>query len=736
MKRVFKKLRKINYRHYICILITVGFILCSIFCFPYALRRLAESFKDFGLSIAYYFTELLGFDVGINVTVNDFSKLPFEMPFGLPETWEEFKVLWSAYWDKVFTVDNLKSYFNYLGDKAYYIAMALLLLLPLIILFVFLFRRYFDKQNNDYNKDTKALIRFKHFISKVVLPVKNWILSFFDFIKNNKRYYQIWLFIWAFNFNVISIFVEFLAFYFYFVLSFDFLSIYRQVLKLLMDLAPMLDFVPVFIWAIVGYVVLRIVRKKIGFQRLQHMERKNCGFINERPILSFICGTMGKKKTTMLTDIALSEEVLLRRKAFELILECDLKFPNFPWINLENHLKKAISNHWVYNLATIKKHFNHLFFLWSVQTDDVMLLKAVKRRLKKFGLDYDKPFFDYDFERYDFYYNDCLKMVELPEVLIDYAKLYFIYVVESSLIISNYSVRSDNIKEDLGNFPFWNFDFFSRDVRYQNAYSRHAKIIDFDMFRLGKKVLPDNPKSNFFEFGVVSVTEIGKERKNSLTLLETKVKELLANQKNDGFNDSLKMIRHSATVCNFPFVKIITDEQRPESWGADARDLCEIIHIKESSETRLAMPFFSLYELFHAFLAKRFNDIYYRYRFNRSDNTLFMYLIKNVFSFFHNYYVRTYNTFGYCALNVGVEAGTQDGELNAKRYYMMHKKVYSNRFSTDCFSDYYFQRALRSEIGLLDLEEYADVKASIEELNLQNSYFIQDLNNKHDIDKE
>ena len=40
------------------------------------------------------------------------------------------------------------------------------------------------------------------------------------------------------------------------------------------------------------------------------------------------------------------------------------------------------------------------------------------------------------------------------------------------------------------------------------------------------------------------------------------------------------MIRHSATVANYPFVKVITDEQRPESWCADARDLCEIVHIK------------------------------------------------------------------------------------------------------------------------------------------------------------
>ena len=56
------------------------------------------------------------------------------------------------------------------------------------------------------------------------------------------------------------------------------------------------------------------------------------------------------------------------------------------------------------------------------------------------------------------------------------------------------------------------------------------------------------------------------------------------NQKNDLFNSWLKMCRHSATVDNFPFIKVFTDEQRPESWGADSRDLCEIITILSASK--------------------------------------------------------------------------------------------------------------------------------------------------------
>ena len=129
----------------------------------------------------------------------------------------------------------------------------------------------------------------------------------------------------------------------------------------------------------------------------------------------------------------------------------------------------------------------------------------------------------------------------------------------------------------------------------------------------------------------------------------------------------------------------------------------------------------------------KFVDLYYRYRFSRSDNTLAMYLLKNFTAKIQRYYTSIYNRFGYCALRVQVESGTQDGQISETNYYLAHKKIYSNRFSTDCFSDYFQSKALRSPVGINDLREYATEKATLEELNEQNSYFIQDLNDKRDM---
>ena len=356
------------------------------------------------------------------------------------------------------------------------------------------------------------------------------------------------------------------------------------------------------------------------------------------------------------------------------------------------------------------------------------IIKSMKRHLKKrYNINYSNFLFNYDYEKYGYFYDDKLKVVDVWSVIETYTQLYFIYVIKSSLIIGNYSIRTDNLIDDLGNFPLWDTDFFHRDSREIDKISRHSHIIDFDALRLGKKVIENNYKKDSFEFGIVLITEIGKERKNTLELKEVKKGEIDANQKNDGFTDCVKMIRHSATVDNFPFVKIVSDEQRPESLGADARDLAEIITIEDTSKKKLAMPFFTITELLYSFVFNKFVDLYYSYRHMRSDNTLLLYLLKKCTSFLHNYYTRIYNKFGYSTLDILVEKGTMDGRVSEHKYYLMFKKIYSKRFSTDCFSDFFMEKSIKSTLGIDDLEEYKTEKATFDELQKQNSYFINDL---------
>ena len=742
--KLFRRLRKTDYRYYVAIFITIGFVVCFL-RFPNALGRLIESIRDVGTSFAYYVCDIFEINGGVSATVNDFAKIPFFNFVGhgqaevLPKEFVAFKASWNRYWQLWCSKDNFGGYMNALSRGLSSFAKILLVLLPLIVALFVYFRIELTKENNDYNEDSKPLAAWKRFSAKIIRPVIKCVKDFFTFLREHSVFVKIWLLLWAFYFNFFTIVLEAIAYYLYFVISFDIKSLYRQVYKLAIDLSAMFGFVPWWAWIILGVFIFDLVRKCIAVSVLLHNEMKNRGFINARPIVFMVCGTMGKKKTTAITDMALSQEVMFRDKAFEKIFENDMKFPHFPWINLELFLRGCMERHLIYNLATCRQVINRLEYFWRYETTDVAVGKSISRQLQlRYGLKLDKRIllFDYDFERYGMTYDDKLKTVHIWEAIKNYSQLYFIYVIKSSLILSNYSIRTDGVLGDKGNFPIWDYDFFSRNSRIADKYSRHAHILDFDTLRLGKKMLEDNPNKDNFEFGVVMMTEIGKERGNAVENIDKKKKDETANPKNDGFNSWLKMVRHSATVDNFPFARVITDEQRPESWGADCRDLCDIVYIKESGEQKLAMPWFSLAELLYDFIFSKFVKLYYRYRYSRSDNTLTMYILKNITAKIQKYYASIYNEFGYCALRVQVENGTQDGQITETEYYLANKKIYSKRFATDCFSDYFTEKALRSPVGIDDLIEYVTEKATIEELTAQHSYFITELNNRKETENE
>lgn len=688
--------------------ITLGFLLCAAFLFRPSAVRLITSCKDFGLSVAYYFCDIFKLNNNIVPTVNIVPDIGF-VPF-LPFTFAEFKVNFSLFVKLLIDPQNLFSYFNSFINLVVPLTTVALILIPLIIILVVIFRKSLAKENNDYNKNSLPLRIFQRVILILNKYPIHFVTSLITYIQGHKSYKTLWFCIWLLNFNAFTIAIEFFAFYFYFMASFDIFNIYTQVYKLFMDLSIPIRFIPLWVWIIVGFYFFDRFRKKIALMSLRHSEMCNRGFINSLPIVSMIVGTMGKKKTTTLTDMALSQEIMFRDKAFELLLKNDLKFPNFPWINLENELKRAIYFHEVFNLATCKKFVYKKAIRWG---KNQCISKC----------------FSYDYNRYGFTFDDSLKEVDVWDIIEIYSQLYFIYTIQSSLLVANYAIRTDSLIQDIGNFPIWNTDFFNRDSRLIDSFSRHAHILDFDCLRLGRKVIENNVKSNALEFGVILITEGGKERGNMLDTKEMKKSSTETNQKNDLFNSWLKMVRHSATVDNFPFVKVIMDEQRPESMGADIRELCEIVHICETFDTRLAMPFFFIEELLYSLVFNKFVGFYYDYRFSRADNTLFMYIIKGITSKLHNYYKRIYNNYAYMPIAIQTENGTLDGKLKESKYYLALKKIYAKRFSTDCLSEFFNDKAITSPIGINDLEEYGTERASFAELQKQNSYFINDLMN-------
>ena len=692
------------------IVITAAFVCIGIFWCTKSYLRLWETLGELCAALKFYFCELFGIEQ--NLVPNEPIIPPSEVLNGelnlLPTTSNVFLLKLQAYFMLLINGSHLGLYFTNISTSLGDFAKVLLMILPAVIVLIICVKRLYDRPNTKHNQDTLPLRAFKRLGGTMYQPIKKFVLDYKQFLDENSRWKIAWLWIWLGNLNFLSILVAFFAYYFYFAISFDIVSLYPRVVTLLKDLLLVVKFFPWFLMGMIAWLIFKCIRENIGEQILQHHEARNCGFIKELPIVTMTCGSMGKKKTTLTTDMALSQTVMFRQEAFKRLQKQDIKFPFFPWICFENEIKKCMKHGRIYNLASIHT--------W---------IDLKRKRYKKHG-NINWQLYGYNVGRYGMKYESGLKTEDIFDVLETYAKLYFIYVIESSLLISNYSIRAEDILYDMGNFPMRVYSFFTPAVEN----TRFAHILDFDVLRLGKKVIADNPKAGSFEFGVVVITEVGKERANNLELKEIKKNANEANQKNDLFNAWLKMCRHSATVDNYPFIKVFTDEQRPESWGADSRDLADILTIMNSGKQKLALPFYTIEEMLYDWTFSWFISMYYDFRYKRGDNTLLVYLLKTIVSKIWAHNERIYNRFGYSVLSIEKERGTQDSKPEKKRYFLANYKIYRERFTTDCFFDYFNDLALKSGVGLMDYLTYKTVRASVDELKLQNSYFIRDLYGK------
>ena len=734
MKDKLKWLRNLDYRHYIAAAITLGFLACGLI-FYNALPRIGEAFRDLGTSVAYYVMELITPDHNpITATVNrlpewEFAPSRFEPLRFFPWTWEEFKVLWGRFIDMLFSSENLRAYWWRVTDVLYYLSKGLLVLMPFVLVLWMWSRRYTSEQNNDNDRDSRPLALWRRFTFRIVYPIRDWLRGFVAFLIANAGYWKVWAFLWVLYFNVAVIVVEFIAFYLYLISSFDFAAIYPQLVKLLYDLAPAVRFLPGVVWAALGLWLFDYFCKNAAYDRLYAKEAKNTAFVEDRGVVTIVYGPMGVGKTSLLTSLSLTAEVQLRNDAFEILIERDMMFPAFPWCQLRSEIKRQIERGYIVDTDSCKRFARRWESDYRYITEDPARVRWLARAHRKGKFRWRDFVFHYDTEHYPMTYDGELGTVTLFDAIEEYTCAYYIFTVQTSLIISNYSIRTDQIIEDLGNMPLWDSDFFKRDSRLLDTFSRYAHIIDFDMLRLGKRMLANNPNRNAFGFGVYVVSEIDKERKNALELRETKKNTEECNQMNDLFNACLKMSRHACVIANRVFLKIFCDLQRPEDWGAGGREVGEIVYIAEKGDMCPTLPFLSTYwwtSAIYARLRDRFDRFYTQYIHVRSDNTLFVHLTKSIMARLGKHYKDIEDLFGAQTLHLECESGRMDGEAKTAKFYRMPKKDYSRRYSTNCLSAI-FEGDVPNRVSINDFVTYAGVMATAEELALQNSHFQRDL---------
>lgn len=318
--------------HIVSAAVLVGSLLFSVFYFRAVFFRTIQAFKDFGLSVAYYFTELSGFEGLITPTVGEIPNNATEV---LPFQPSEFITGLKAYGKALISKENAEAFFLGLLKGLSTFAKAAILILPLLILLWLLIKNAYRQPNNNYNVDTKPLRLYKKIEATTWGKCKVFFKSYADFLNERRGYILAAGLIWSYNLNAVTIVMEFVAFVFYFAVSFDVLGIFTQIAKLAMDLTVAINFLPWFVWVVVGFLIFDAIRKNIGTQRLRGYEARDRDFLESHPGALFVVGKQRAKKTTTITSMALSQAAIFREKAREKLRERDLQFPFFPWIYLE-----------------------------------------------------------------------------------------------------------------------------------------------------------------------------------------------------------------------------------------------------------------------------------------------------------------------------------------------------------------------------------------------------------------
>ena len=329
------------------------FVFLGYWEFKISYLRFWETLMDLGRSVHYYFCWLFNFEGRGTPTVTDYSKVIF-FETNLPEEWSAFCGWLQEYITLLGDPDMFHLWLCHLSLGLEEFARILTAILPMVVLLIILINLIYGSSNTKHNEDTVPLQVFKKMTAVLYQPAKNFVVGYYRYLQEYSAVVKLWIAIWVFHLNIASIIVAFVAWYFYFSASFAVDTLYIQFIKLAIDLQPVFTHVPWWVWLMAAYPVFHYWRKSVGKSVLHHYEARNCGFIKELPIVSMSCGSMGKKKTTLITDMALSQEVMFRQKALEIIQGCDMKFPYFPWICFEQELKKCMEYGTVYNLATTR----------------------------------------------------------------------------------------------------------------------------------------------------------------------------------------------------------------------------------------------------------------------------------------------------------------------------------------------------------------------------------------------
>lgn len=730
MSETISKRRKIAY-HSISAALLVVTLLFSVFRFTPVFLRTLQAARDAVLSVVYYVFEIFGGPT-IPTTVQD---IPAGMTQIMPITPDEFVEKFEKFCALLVDGDTWMEYLALVRDVLYDVALTLYRLsLPMLIIGLIVYPVYdsVEPVDDDGEPEKEATLPLKIWWCielRIIYPVVYEIRAYVEWLVA-RPYWTALKWLWLYNLNVLTIAGEAIAYVFYVAMSQDFANIFVQAAKLLMDASIALDFLPWWGTALIAFKIFDNWRREQGFKKLESDEDRNQAYLEEHPENFVNTGRPRCGKTWMSEDMQQSQEVIFRRKAKEKAFQHKMWFPSFPWARLERTIRKMRET-----VPTFNMEFIHIFLKDLKRQFDGRAV--LYRPLEAFGC---KGFyknkgyvgsdfiFDYDYKTYGMKYDNGLKIVELWECLELVAKEYYIYTAPTSIKVTNFPVRDMITWLDLGHSPQMIVDFF-RGPSVDPKKATYSHIAIMDAFRLGKKKDEENPWKDSFEYGVLGLSEFGKEVGNQNTNTGKKADSEECNVRNDLFVLNAKMQGQGCTVDYYTYFRIFTDEQRAASIMADFRELGSELCIIDKTDDRIVMPGYLLGETLYLVTSNAMKSMDDFFSVRRSSQNLFYYLATKVYSWIFNHHLRIENTYSThdVIFNKVDHAAGEIHEGRKQRWHLSRKKG-AEAYATDFFGTMYEEKRKHSKTGGINqMPRFKGLKPTVEEMAMMGSHFFDSL---------
>lgn len=701
---------------FVVILITIIFLCLINYSFVF---RLYDSVISFFKSFYYYFVYIFRIEenpVAPNTYYDIAITNPYNYSFPLPTSNSVFLSWFQGWFFILFNKDYFLSSTSFIYNLFSSLNIILMFAVSIVLLYFFGSSFYFSEQNPEKVGYTNGYKRFNKFEDKFIVPVISYFKDFKVFLSKHQIIIKLWILVLLFELNIISAILDVLSYYFIFSASFNFVYLWKLVYSTIYSLWPLFINIPLFIWIILIYVVFCYIRYKNAINFLSHKDYINRDFVSSLGVATFIKGAPGSGKTTLMTDFVLSCEQNNRYAFLDIINKYKAIFKNFDF-------NKFFI--WIKNLKKKGVVFNDTQLEYFINLKKSIYIDCLNGKVS--NLSVKNMLFQYDLSLFPEVIFDGSKNIDVFEMMIIVGKAYWYYIIEVPLVFSNYPIRFDsflNNKDYL--LPTWCFPYFNVSGLDFDLLSKICPIIDNNTMRFGKKLTSDHVAPTLGCFTVV-MTECDKERGNQFDKVGMKKEDDFANLVNDYYNLTLKLSRHFSTIDFRPFFRFFSDSQRVGSVNSDFIETNEnIVTISSNREKHLAIKCWFYEEIFLEFLIGVRRKFNINYDSTRNYTSCIYYLVNFILGFFELHYIRTMNKFLYEKCNLKVTDGNQENDRDVV-YFLLYKKIYSNRFATDVYKKWFEKEALESRTLFEDYPVFKTLYVDEAELNYENSFMVRNV---------